>query len=270
MTVWTRLAVLLLGCAALLAGCGGQAELRPAESLEEPALTLAGRALSSAVLVHGAGDFETDADLEAVFRACGFDAPFYEYGGPEGSPQLTLWYDAAAETGVGIRYRYSEDGDPVLYGFGFQGVSPAEGDCRWKEDLTAPPEAVPQGVEDVEEERTYDEAGRLTAFSSSGRLSEPGHEEERVWIYRLEWTYDESGALRRGSFGQNPMLFGTTASFREFFCDKAGRLCYERAYITHGSLDYYYIYEGENAAPAYGLCLDDNLGTWFPEMARYS
>ena len=50
---------------------------------------------------------------------------------------------------------------------------------------------------------------------------------------------------------------------------RAGCVCYERAYITHGSLDYYYIYEGENAAPAYRLCLDDNLGTWFPEMARY-
>ena len=65
------------------------------------------------------------------------------------------------------------------------------------------------------------------------------------------------------------MLFGTTGSSREFFCDEAGRLCYERAYITHGSLDCYYIYEGENAAPAYGLSLDDNPGTWFPEMARY-
>ena len=31
----------------------------------------------------------------------------------------------------------------------------------WEEDLTAPPEAAPQGVEDVEEERTYDGAGRL-------------------------------------------------------------------------------------------------------------
>lgn len=253
-----------------MAGAQARAELRPAESLEEPALTLAGRALSSSVLVHGGG-FETGADLEAVFRACGFEAevPFYEYGGPDGSPQLTLWYNAAAETGVGIRYRYSEDGDTVLHGFGFQGLSLAEGDCRWKEDRTAPPEAVPQRVEDVEEERTYDEAGRLTAFSSSGRLDEPGHEEERVWIYCLAWTYDEGGVLRRGSFGQNPMLFGTTGSSREFFCDEAGRLCYERAYITHGSLDCYYIYEGENAAPAYGLSLDDNPGTWFPEMARY-
>ena len=214
-----------------------------------------------------------DANLEAVFQACGFDTPFYEYNGPDGRPQLTLWYDAEAETGAGIRYRGLESGDTILYGFGFQGVFPAEGDrwYRWKESLTAPPEAVPPGVEDMEEERTYDGAGRLTAFSSSGRLEEPGGEGERVWICHAEWTYDADGTLLRGSFGQNPMLFGTTESSREFFCDGLGRLCYERAYITHGSLDYYYIYEDESAAaPAYCLYLDGNLGTWFPELVRYS
>ena len=52
---------------------------------------------------------------------------------------------------------------------------------------------------------------------------------------------------------------------------RAGCVCYERAYITHGSLDYYYIYEDESAAaPAYCLYLDGNLGTWFPELVRYS
>lgn len=279
MKVWTRLAAVLLGCAALLAGCGGTApaeapaEVQPAASREEPALTLAGLPLASSVLVYGAGgDFETDADLEAIFQARGFDAPFYEYAGLDGRPQLTLWYDTAAETGVGIRYRYSEDREPVLYGFGFQGASPAEGGqwYRWEEDLTAPPEAVPQGVEDVEEEQTYDEAGRLTAFSSSGRLEEPEQEAERVWIYHVKWTYGEDGALLGGSSGQNSMLFGTTGSFREFFCDEAGRLCYERACITHGSLDYYYIYEGQNTVPALCLCLDDNLGLWLPELVRYS
>lgn len=274
MAVWTRLAAVFLGCAALLAGCGGAAlpELRPAENREEPALTLAGQPLVSSVLVQG-GSFETDANLEAVFQACGFDTSFYEYNGPDGRPQLTLWYDAEAETGAGIRYRGLESGDTILYGFGFQGVFPAEGDrwYRWKKNLTAPPEAVLPGVEDMEEERTYDGAGRLTAFSSSGRLEEPGGEGERVWICHAEWTYDADGTLLRGSFGQNPMLFGTTESSREFFCDGLGRLCYERAYITHGSLDYYYIYEDESAAaPAYCLYLDGNLGTWFPELVRYS
>ena len=50
---------------------------------------------------------------------------------------------------------------------------------------------------------------------------------------------------------------------------RAGCVCYERAYITHGSLEYYYIYEGESAAPALCLRLDDNMGTWFPEAVRY-
>lgn len=40
--------------------------------------------------------------------------------------------------------------------------------------------------------------------------------------------------------------------------------------MTHGSMDYYYIYEGDEPVPAYCLILDFNVGDWLPELVRYT
>ena len=88
-------------------------------------------------------------------------------------------------------------------------------------------------------------------------------------VIEITYFYRDDGTLEKKEGFYNAWIFGTVGCSERCFYDAQGRLIYSSAYITHGSLDYYYIYEGENAAPAYCLCLDDNLGTWFPEMARY-
>ena len=47
------------------------------------------------------------------------------------------------------------------------------------------------------------------------------------------------------------------------------RLAYARAYVTHGSLQLFYFYDGENSSPSYCLLLDDNAGLYFPTMFTY-
>jgi len=47
-----------------------------------------------------------------------------------------------------------------------------------------------------------------------------------------------------------------------------GRLVYRYGYITHGSLEYYYIYEESDMEPAYCLELDHNGGP--PVLVIYS
>ena len=47
------------------------------------------------------------------------------------------------------------------------------------------------------------------------------------------------------------------------------RLAYARTYITHGSLQFFYLYDGENTSPSYCLMLDDNAGLCFPTLFTY-
>ena len=54
---------------------------------------------------------------------------------------------------------------------------------------------------------------------------------------------------------------------RDYY-DEDGRLIYESAYITHGSLDYFFIYTDGSCRPAYCLQLDNNLGYCIPLMVE--
>ncbi len=209
-----------------------------------------------------------DANLEELFTACGFltEEPFYTYKNEEGRADLTLWYNEETGVGIGIcgdrgftctaaqASRGTEDG---YAGFGWY---------RWEDDLIPPmPEWI--GAENYQEEKEYDEAGRLIRLDSSGEFEE--WDGQRLWIYSLEWTYDENGVVRHRHFGRNEMFFGTTTPGENGYYDGQGRLVYERGYITHGHTETYYIYEGENTTPTYCLDLDFSAPFYFPVFVYY-
>lgn len=260
---------LLLALLLLLTACAQppEAEMpstapQPTESLPEPIqedvpLTLAGRELCSAILFHEDGNFDVGeaAKLDELFSTCGFaeEEPFYLYTNEEGEPQLTLWYDAERKTCVGLCGEY---------GFAEKAVSQAKrrdeyeenmgyGFYRWEAD---PVPVAPDGMEDYQEEREYDEVGRLIKLNSTGVCD--GLSDQRQWVYSIDYTYDENGVLRHRTFGRNSMIFGSTNPGQDEYYDEQGRLIYEWGYITHGHTETYYIYEGDNRTPSHYLYLD--------------
>lgn len=263
-------------------------DVTPLPLPEGSPLTLAGEELYSAVMddiPNGEYSFfmGTAANLEGWFQLMGFRAeePFYEYYDPDGALRLRLWYDEESGMGLGIRYRdYGDSSNPLLYGFGFMTTGWADRDpegekygfgwYRWED-----PYALPKGdfeeMMDYEERREYDETGRMTGLASYGVFEEWSAEiEQPMRIYSMEYEYDEeTGVLVHRRFNHDYRLAATTNPGMDGYYDSRGRLAYEYGYITHGSTDTYYIYEGDSGKPSYTLCLDDNMGLNFPLFFRY-
>lgn len=199
--------------------------------------------------------------------------PFYEYYNPDGTKRLTLYYNEETEEGCGIRY-YERDPSTFetsgMYGFTFTGMSEEQWDGSQREYLKQESVDGNNGasmINEYQENYEYDSAGRITHFDSTGIIDWLSDDETKniLWI---DYEYDENGNLKHRSYYHNPYVFGTWYSAWESYFDEFGRVEYEDVYITHGSLDYYYIYSDNSDQPAYELMLDNNLGSWIPEFMR--
>lgn len=201
--------------------------------------------------------------------------PFYEYYAEEslgyneeGDLQLELYYDEQTGVGCGIRYVRGKENAIARKGFAFD----THGTVGWgdKGDLFSVDEEfmaeVNEWVTDFEDSNEYDEAGRLVHYSGTGVLELTGDTESSEIIV-MDFIWREDGTLLRKYSYYNPFLFGTTGSSAYDYFDDRQRMTYRYTYITHGSLDYYYIYDGDGAAPVYVLLLDNDLGEWFPTFA---
>lgn len=91
---------------------------------------------------------------------------------------------------------------------------------------------------------------------------------ERDRLLEIEFTYREDGTLRRRDYAHNMMALETWHSVAHSFYDTQERLLYEDCYITHGSMDYYYIYQDDKEMPAYCLMLDHDLGVIHATMVK--
>ena len=91
-------------------------------------------------------------------------------------------------------------------------------------------------------------------------------------ILRIEFVYREDGTLYYRHYYHTHQAFGTTLQGLDSYYDAHGRAVSESGYITHGWLEYYYIYEDGNGRiadqPAYVLEIDHNMGCPFPKMIR--
>ena len=88
-------------------------------------------------------------------------------------------------------------------------------------------------------------------------------------VMELNYVYRDDGTLFYREYWHDSMEFGTTLSYLYSFYDDKGRVVYERGYITHGELEYYYIYEDEGKKPVYCLEIDHNLGYAISNIVRY-
>ena len=218
-------------------------------------------------------------DKRSFLTAYGFDVdePFYKVYA-EGDLVLTMYYDEETELGCVI------SGSRGLEGACFQGATTAEWNGYLWGDYTDPvvvhldERLRPQDyMEDYhyDEIKEYDDAGRLVEYRvtniddyikeecSSAKDSYDGWND----ALKVTYEYQPNGELAYREYVHNSYIFGTTQSVLQTWFDEQGRPVYECAYITHGALEWFYIYEDEDEIPEYILSTDFGWGP--PEFTRY-
>lgn len=240
------------------------------------------------------GDITDETKAEFIDHFMGEGAskekPFYvfyetddSYQNTKGKLQLELYYDETTGNGCGIRYvRSKSDKDDTsvkMKGFAFtttENITDNQnknGFYTYDKDILSVTyyngSNGSNAVENYEESYEYNDAGQMIHYESTGRINSLKDADENQTIIDVDFTYREDGTLSRKKANYNTYIFGTTQSSHVMYFDEQQRAIYDRAYITHGSLDFYYIYDGDAAMPDYVLMLDDNLGYCLPSFAKY-
>lgn len=209
-----------------------------------------------------------EADL---LEGIGFSdaTPFFENYDSDGNKRLTFYYDEQTQKGCGIRYYeiyYDTYTETRMSGFTFDRIQ----DDVWDQEEIDYFDTVSiegtTGSEDIEEyreETMYNENGQITHYGSLGIV--PWMEDtEPESILSIDYQYHDNGQLSKRCYVHNGSVFGTTGTTWDSYFDEDGRIIYECMYITHGSLDTYYIYMTESSQADYILMLDHNLSDWIP------
>ena len=210
-------------------------------------------------------------DVNSFLAAYGMGnmLPYYEFYA-DGELKMTLYYNEEEQLGCG------DYGDG--WGFCFQGVNEANWNGHFWGDYMEPVIAYSnERPEDYAGERTYDEvkeyddAGRLVEYRVTDIADltaecvdiESLQDSTVLWNDALivNYSYRDDGTLEYRDYHHNTYLFGTTASTLKTWFDEQGRPVYERAYITHGSLNWYYIYADDDEIPEYVLETDAGGGS---------
>ena len=188
------------------------------------------------------------------------ETPFYTFRDGAGNLQLELYFDPATGRGWGTRTVYRDGEEPEAVSFSFE----APGGDNAQRPGFADKDAVSafgggsgaELVTDYREEWTYDADGKPVQFTSWGKSREPDEEQMPVPLITVDFSYGEDGRLRRKSYSHNSRIFGTTGDSAEVWYDEQERPAFASCYITHGRLEYYFLYSGEEAAESGLLYLD--------------
>ncbi|MDE7321144.1 MAG: hypothetical protein K2N73_00175 [Lachnospiraceae bacterium] len=225
------------------------------------------------------GHTETYESREALLTEFGFEHadPMYQYFDQYHNLQLELYHDETTGQFCGIVYQYRFNNErkkmKELWGFTINTV--------WEDVWTnRDPFSTTSisGRDGADEVKNYNETialtpdGRLDYFQSEGIINSRGSEdesEEAESIVKINFVYRDDGTLYYRDYSHNSYLFGTTLLSLDSYYDEYGRAVYEYGYITHGSLEYYYLYQDDHEKPAYCLELDHNLGYVIPTMIQY-
>lgn len=210
---------------------------------------------------------EEDTDSEKEMA----EELFYQYYDSSGNLQLELYLDEETGSGCGIAYNSHQ---------GEEGREPHEfafDTCRleiWEETDPFSLKAVDgtdgaDRVKDYGELCEYTESGQIEHFRSWGDIDWLVESGGVQTILEINFTYREDGTLACKEYYHNGYLFGSTCGSMDSFFDEKERLVYEEAYITHGSLENYYIYTDDSTKPSYRLFLDW-AGECYPDMIQYS
>lgn len=218
-------------------------------------------------------------DARSFLTAYGFDIeePFYEVYA-EDDLVLTLYYDKETELGCAVAgSRWNE-------GACFQDAIEEEWNGYLWGDYMDPvvihleerlrPEDY-MGDYHYDEITEYDEAGRLVEYRvtniddymkekcSSANDSYDGWND----ALKVRYEYQANGELAYREYVHNSYIFGTTQSVLQTWFDEQGRPVYECAYITHGALEWFYVYEDDDEIPEYILSTDFGWGP--AELTKY-
>ena len=193
--------------------------------------------------------------------------PFYQYYDEQGNLQMELYWKEESGTGCGIRYYPEKEPEVFL----FEGSDMAEEfQAEDKESvLSVNGNDGKEVVSDYEESITYTEDGRIAAYHSKGVISSLKENTEPQTLLNIKFSYREDGTLQKKEYQHNSFVFGTTFLYKNSYYDSRERIVYEDGYITHGNLEYYYLYEGEGDTPAYILMLDHNLDRLYAEFSVF-
>lgn len=201
--------------------------------------------------------------------------PFYEYVDADQQPVLELYFDEEAEQGCGLYHDYgyiNGTGEVVKhYGFYFQHTIIE----KWAPEDTYSTlsmfgdDAKELGLSQYQENCEYTDDGQLASFEARGIIPGLGDDDTEGSVLGMNYTYRSDGTLAYKEYHHHPLAFGTWMQSVRSWYDPLERLVYRSSYITHGSVEYFYIYEDEGDGPGYLLMLDKNGGNVWPEMFRF-
>ncbi|MBC5738444.1 hypothetical protein [Lawsonibacter faecis] len=183
---------------------------------------------------------------------------------------LELYFDEEAGKGCGFRYDVSAAAGPppAFVSFAFNGVKSGV----WEDEG---PYCVKsfygtdgaEYVSDYQEFYEYNEAGKPVCFRSTG-VDEDRPTDEPFTVVHIDFLYRDNGTLWSKKYGHDALLFGTTYSPAYLYYDRRERVTRIDCYITHGSLEYYFVYKDDGDRPDYCLKLDF-MGDCLAGMVRY-
>lgn len=214
---------------------------------------------------------------QALLEDFGFEneEPIYEYFDRFGNLLLELYLNEEAQKGCGITYQYRFTGNlekiAILQGFTIDGFIEQEANAPDPYTLKSVYGTAGADITDYTESFEYAENGKPAHYSSEGSIDWLGDADDyhKEKILTLDFIYRDDGSLFCRKYWHNGYVFGTTYTSQSSYYDERERLIYEDAYITHGSLEYYYIYEEDKTRPAYCLFLDYNYGYAIPALVWY-
>lgn len=216
---------------------------------------------------------------QALLEDFGFESsePVYQYFDQYGNLQLELYADESLENICGISYTYwfNSELEKIVSMNGFTLCTVTE--ARWSGKDPFALEAIDgtdgaDYVEDFKESIMYTDEGKPDYFVVLRTTEDRPEPDQQQKVVEINFIYREDGTLFYRDYSHDSQVFGTTLCSMDSFYDEYGRVVFESGYITHGHLEYYYIYEDKEgeivSEPAYVLCLDYNLNYVIPSMIR--
>lgn len=221
-------------------------------------------------------NYESREDFLTEFGFSDSD-PVFQYYGRDHNLQLELYRDEFSDRFCGITYGYSFDNERKksmgMYGFTINTVQ----EQVWVEEdpfctKTVYGDNAADFVSDAEEIIEYTPSGKPDYFRIEGWKEQEADEEIKnalTTVLEINYVYRDDGTLFRKDYWHDSYTFGSTLCSLKSHYDEKGRIVYKKGYITHGSLEYYYFYNGKGKKPAYCLILDHNLGYGIPHLIRF-
>lgn len=221
-------------------------------------------------LYGNSGHMEQYESRQAFLADFGYEnsEPIYQYFGQNGNLQLELFADEDRERMCGI----------VHSDMGFTLCSFTEAKWNGGDPYTlcsvyGTTGEEDENVKDYEKNIEYTAFGKPDIFVSRGRVEGWSGEDTVQDILRINFFYREDGTLYYREYYHTHQVFGTTLQKLVSYYDGYERVIYERGYITHGALEYYYIYEDRDGkivkTPTYTLMVDNNMGYAIPYMIKW-